>query len=125
LKTSKSDHNAGLAFWTRVDFDHRTCTSKQVRLLNNKISGIKKHSMPLMIVPMMGSLFETEPAITTRMRARFVQIDVDLGMAKWSRPTVTDGLATVNEAYGLIRNELHRAKGVGLQIHDGLLEART
>lgn len=36
------------------------------------------HSEQLMMV---GSLFETEPAVTTRLRARLVQIDVNLGMA--------------------------------------------
>jgi len=74
---------------------------------------------------MMGSLFETEPAITARMRARFIQINVDLGMSKWSSATVTDGLASVNELDGLIRYELHRADRVWLQLHGGLLEART
>jgi hypothetical protein len=74
---------------------------------------------------MMGCLFETEPAITARLRAGLVQVNVDLGMAKWTSATVTDGLAAVNEADGLVRNELHRTKGVGLQLHDGLLEART
>jgi len=76
-------------------------------------------------MPMMGSLFETEPAITARMRARFVQINVDLGMSKWSSATVTDGLACVNDSDGLICYELHRAERIWLQLHASLLEART
>jgi len=74
---------------------------------------------------MMGILFETEPAITARMGARFVQINVDFGMSKWSSATVTDGLASVNESDGLIRYKFHRAERVWLQLHVGLLEART
>ena len=80
------------------------------------------------------------------------QINIDLGMAKWSRTyekfprqkfqgffrgregsglalgwltTVTDSLAAMNDADRLVCDELHRAERVGLQFHDGLFEAWT
>lgn len=53
------------------------------------------------------------------------QINVDLGMSKWSSATVTNGLTSVNVLDGLVRYELHRAERVWLQLHGGLLEART
>jgi len=81
--------------------------------------------MRLMVMPVMGCLFETETAITARLRARLIQIDIDLGVAKWSRTTVTDGLAAMNETDRLVRDELHRAERVGLQLHHGLFEARA
>jgi len=71
----------------------------------------------------MGSLLETESAITAWLRSRLVQVNIDLGVAKWSMTTITDGLASVNEAGGLVRDELHRAERVGLQLHDGLFKA--
>jgi len=70
--------------------------------------------MRLMIVPMMWSLFETEPAIAAWLRAWFVQINVDLGMAKWSNAAVAGGFAAMDEANGLVCDELHRAERVGL-----------
>jgi len=73
----------------------------------------------------MGSLLKSEPTITAWLRTGLVQVDVDLGMAKWTDTAVTDCLAAVDEADGLVRDELHRAERIGLQVHHGLLEARA
>jgi len=87
--------------------------------------GYKVHSMGLVAVPVMGSLLETETTITARLRTRLIQINIDLGMAEWSRSTVTDGLAAVDEEDRLVRDEFHRTERVGLQLHGGLFEARA
>jgi len=67
-----------------------------------------------MVVPMMRILFVSEPAITARSRSRFVQVNVDFWMSQRPRSTVTDGLAAVNEADWLVREELHRTEWIGL-----------
>jgi hypothetical protein len=60
---------------------------------------------------------ESAPTIRMFLPRRFE------GLALGRLTTVTDGLAAVDDADGLVRDELHRTEWVGLQLHGGLFEA--
>jgi len=93
--------------------------------LDYEFSGYKVHSIRSVLVPVMRSLLETETTISARLRTGFIHIDINLGVTKWSITAITDGPAAVNEANGFIRDELHCAERVGLELHYGLFEARA
>jgi len=77
-----------------------------------------------MFVSVMWALLKTQSAVSAGTRPGLIEVDVYSGMSEGST-TIADGYATVDDPDGLFAYEVHCARGVGLQLHVRLLEART
>lgn len=65
-----------------------------------------------------------QTAVPARDDLGFVDVDEDLGMSGWASATVADGHALVDEADGLLVDELDGGVGARLRLQHRLLKPR-